>query len=190
MKKEYSVYRANKGQGSAFRFKIDSRNDECTCWLSIANEKADGKVFDWENGINCKIGLADLAEMALVLEGRQDGIGTANEKGYYSGLFHKNANGNSTIDLSKSTQRPGFRLNVGRDNGGQKTRISTGLSVAEGYNLLQLIQHGILHLMTDNWQPDASKGKTAEPTSKASGKTPSKSSNTPAPANMGDDAPF
>lgn len=165
MKYKYSVYRASKGQGSEARFEtgVDKEQNK-TFWLNIAAEKSDGKAFDWENGITCKIGLSDLGELCRVLNGSQEGIGAKSDKGYYGGLFHKNPSGNSTIDLSKSTQRPGFRLNVGQDNNGNKTRHSISISESEGYNLLQLFNRAIVMLMEDHWQPS---GGTAEPAAQA-----------------------
>lgn len=108
-----SLFRANKSKnGHASRFQLSRKPDgKVQLFLEIAKQvgelDANGNAnYAWANGKNSakgssvtiKLGNADVGEMLAVLRGNKKAAGP--EGGKFSGLFHKNANGSSTLKFN------------------------------------------------------------------------------------------
>ncbi len=81
-------WRPYQGKGAAAMLEF-STNRNCF-FLSIMPEGGqNGKKFDADKRINCKLGLQDVGAILSVINGRAEGLGTKDAKGYFSGLVHK-----------------------------------------------------------------------------------------------------
>lgn len=152
----YRIYRANKSaNGNAVqfetRFKEDKENKYNNEFLTFlvgakqigVNDNGDG-VFGWkpEQGvITVKMGLNDLGEMAAVLEGRKDSVGTKGS------LFHETPGGGNKV-VSFSASENGYTLKISaQDKEKNKTEVYLNLGQAEGANLLVFIRKSVEYQM-------------------------------------------
>lgn len=92
-----------------------------------------------ESMLTAKLGLNDLGEILLVLNGRRDGVG-AKDGDKFKGLYHKNDSGNSIIGFEVNQFGYGLSLSCSK-NGGAAKRYSLSLTPGEGEQLRVLIEH-------------------------------------------------
>jgi len=120
------------GQGAASRWNL--ARDKQAVFVEMANQMPsddENARFDWDRHLTVKLGLPDLGEILAVLLGRKAGVGTKRGEGRFSGLFHKNPKGDSSLGFVRAANSEGFYLKVGvkREGGDLKT---AGHSFTEG----------------------------------------------------------
>jgi hypothetical protein len=100
-------------------------------------------TFDWANKLTVKFDFADICELLMVLEGRQERVG-----GQKNGIYHDTDKANTIITFGKIAEKNGFAFGLSRkDKGsGQLTRLNIGLSEAEGLGLKAVIQAGLFFI--------------------------------------------
>ena len=100
-------------------------------------------TFDWANKLTVKLDFADICEMLMVLEGRQERAG-----GQKNGIYHDSDKANTIITLAKIAEKNGYSFGLSRkDKGtGQLTRLNIGLSEAEALGLKAIIQAGLFFI--------------------------------------------
>lgn len=127
MAKRLSFWRPNSnGTGAAGFLEFNGKD----VWLSFMPQGGtDGKKFDKNKKINAKLGITDIGEMLAVINGRKEGLGQKNDKGYFSGLIHKirDSKNSSIIGLSPTGSTYYLTLSAVRD-GKENQRLSVGLS--------------------------------------------------------------
>lgn len=110
-------------------------------------EREDGKrafaAFDWENKMTVKLDFADICELLMVLEGRQERVG-----GQKSGLYHDTGKANTVISFGRIPEKSGYSFGLSRKDKetGQVTRLSIGLSEAEALGLRCVLQAGLFFI--------------------------------------------
>ena len=144
--------------GSGVALQIDPRvnrreGDRYNCFFfEMAAQKAvaerDGEkrsfaAFDWENKLTVKMDFADLCELLLVLEGKQERVG-----GQKNGLYHDTERANTVISFGRIPEKSGYSFGLSRKDkeSGQLTRLSIGLSEAEAIGLRCIIQAGLFFI--------------------------------------------
>ena len=130
MKKCLNFWRpANSGKGAACFLEFN----EGTLWMSFMPQGgADGKKFDKSKKINAKLSTQDIGEFLAVINGRREGLGTKNEKGYFSGLVHKIRDSKNSSIIGLSPSDTGYFLSLSAVREGQENqRLSVGLSGAD-----------------------------------------------------------
>lgn len=135
---EFTLWKPNKdGKGAAAIFQFSPARDdkEASFWLTMMPETGNesGPKFDKDKSLRAKLGSTDIGEILAVIRGRTKGLGKKNESGYWSGLFHKNASGDSTvITLNQgNTEGGNYFLGLSADRGGTKTRLSISVTPGE-----------------------------------------------------------
>lgn len=106
----------------------------------VKDDNAKNKTYQWENKkIGIKLGMPDLQK-----------LGYAIERGLDVDLFHEFNGNTKTIGLKRSTggASPYF-LSVAQNVDGEKSSLSTPLSVDETFALSVLIKHSIPSIL--NW---------------------------------------
>ncbi len=100
-------------------------------------------TFDWANKLTVKLDFADICEMLMVLEGRQERVG-----GQKNGIYHDTDKANTIITLGKIPEKNGYAFGLSRkDKGsGQLTRLNIGLSEAEALGLRTIVQAGLFFI--------------------------------------------
>lgn len=100
-------------------------------------------TFDWANKLTVKLDFADICELLMVLEGRQEKVG-----GQKNGIYHDTDKANTIITFGKIAEKNGFAFGLSRkDKGsGQLTRLNIGLSEAEALGLKTIIQAGLFFI--------------------------------------------
>jgi hypothetical protein len=148
----FKIYKANKkntGSAAQFSLGIDKETGIARCvFLQMAsqtNQKdANGNAtFNWkENRDVFKLGEIDIAEILTVLEGRKAGIGRERDDGTFSGLYHENQHGNSSLYLCKGTQS-GYFMDLVLNKNGSKRQYKISITNAEGRLLSVLLRRAI-----------------------------------------------
>lgn len=159
---QFTMYRSQQnGKGAASRWQINERG----LFLDIANQigstpEGNG-VFGWrgkdgESFITMKLGLVDIGELLAVLNGIKDGCGQEKMEGgklTYKNLFHKNANGNTTLAFApwiKDGRLNGYSLRITMQVGtSPSTSISHSVSVSDAQCLRVLLERSVC--MLSNW---------------------------------------
>lgn len=158
----FSMYRAQRdGKGAASQWQINDKG----LFIDIANQTGttpEGNgVFGWrgkdgESSITMKLGLPDIGELLAVLNGIKDGCGQEKMEGgkvSYGNLFHKNANGSTTLAFApwiKDGRLNGYNLRVTSKVGsGSATSISHSVSVSDAQCLRVLLERSVC--MLSNW---------------------------------------
>jgi hypothetical protein len=106
-------------------------------------EKRGFATFDWENKLAVKMDFADICELLLVLEGKQERVG-----GQKNGLYHDSDKANTVITFGKIPDKGGYSFGLSRKDkdSGQLTRLSIGLSEAEAVGLKHVMQAGLFFI--------------------------------------------
>jgi hypothetical protein len=116
--------REGKGAAAILQFSPAREGKDPSFWLTMMPETGNesGPKFDKTKSLSAKLGLNDIGEILAVCSGRTQGLGKKNEKGYWTGLFHKSGETNSTvITLNKgNTDGDNFFLAVSAERDGQK----------------------------------------------------------------------
>lgn len=143
----------NAGNGVALQFepRVNRRDaDRYNCFFfemaaqkTAAERDGDKRVmptFDWVNKLTVKLDFADICEMLLVLEGRQERVG-----GQKNGIYHDSEKANTVITFGKIPEKGGYAFGLSRKDraSGQLTRLTIGLSEAEAIGLRCIIQAGL-----------------------------------------------
>ena len=83
---------------------------------------------------------ADICELLLVLEGKQERVG-----GQKNGIYHDSEKANTVITFGKIPEKGGYSLGLSRKEkeSGQLTRLSIGLSEGEAMGLRCILQVGL-----------------------------------------------
>lgn len=135
-KEEFQLWKPKKdGKGAAAIFSYSP--DKNAIFVTMMPQKAgddNSRSFDNEARINVKLGLNDVGEILRVLTGKAEGLGTKKDK-YWSGLYHQNANGNSSINLSRGDYGLIFRISVSR--GDDNKAYNVGVTEGEA-NILEM----------------------------------------------------
>ncbi len=153
--------------GAASSWRMSEKEDDCSLFLEIAPQTGspdDMPRFDWRkfdqgkkewnetNSIVVNLGIPDIGEILLVLNGVKDDAGGTSKDPKF-GLYHNNENGSSTIQFStwkKDETLLGYGLRVfNNPKEGQKKSVSHTISLAEGEVLRVLLQNSILRIC--NW---------------------------------------
>jgi len=94
-------------------------------------EDANGNAsFGWKDKDKCvtlKLGDADVGEMLAVTNRRKDFVGRDASKG----LFHQNAQGNSSLQLAKNDNGEGYKLRVSSKRGDKLVAVTMTLSFGD-----------------------------------------------------------
>lgn len=106
-------------------------------------EKRVMPTFDWTNKLTVKMDFADICELLLVLEGRQERVG-----GQKNGIYHDSDKANTIITFGKIPEKGGYSFGLSRKDkeSGQLTRLNIGLSEAEAIGLRCIIQSGLFFI--------------------------------------------
>ncbi|MEI7880910.1 MAG: hypothetical protein WCI95_08555 [bacterium] len=106
-------------------------------------EKRVMPTFDWANKLTVKLDFADICELLLVLEGRQERVG-----GQKNGIYHDSDKANTIITFGKIPEKGGYSFGLSRKDkeSGQLTRLNIGLSEAEAIGLRYIIQSGLFFI--------------------------------------------
>ena len=141
------------GNGVALQFepRLNRReSDRYNCFFfemaaqkTVSARDGDKRVmptFDWANKLTVKMDFADICEMLLVLEGRQERAG-----GQKNGIYHDSDKANTIITFAKIPEKGGYAFGLSRKEkeSGQLTRLQIGLSEAEAIGLKTIIQTGL-----------------------------------------------
>jgi len=144
------------GNGVALQFepRVNRReSDRYNCFFfemaaqkTIPEREGDKRVmptFDWANKLTVKLDFADICELLMVLEGRQERVG-----GQKNGIYHDSDKANTIITFGKIPEKGGYSFGLSRkDKGsGQLTRLSIGLSEAEALGVKTIIQGGLFFI--------------------------------------------
>lgn len=116
---------------------------EMAAQKTAAERDGDKRVFptfDWENKLTVKMDFADICELLLVLEGKQERVG-----GQKNGIYHDSEKANTVITFGKIPEKSGYSFGLSRKDkaSGQLTRLSIGLSEAEAMGLRCILQVGL-----------------------------------------------
>lgn len=116
---------------------------EMAAQKTVAERDGDKRVmptFDWGNKLTVKLDFADICEMLLVLEGRQERVG-----GQKNGIYHDSEKASTVITFGKIPEKGGYAFGLSRKDRatGQLTRLTMGLSEAEAIGLRCIIQAGL-----------------------------------------------
>jgi hypothetical protein len=119
---------------------------EMAAQKTISERDGDKRVmptFDWANKLTVKLDFADICEMLMVLEGRQERAG-----GQKNGIYHDSDKANTIITFGKIPEKGGYSFGLSRKDkeSGQLTRLNIGLSEAEGLGLKTLVQTGLFFI--------------------------------------------
>lgn len=100
-------------------------------------------TFDWANKLTVKMDFADICELLMVLEGRQERAG-----GSKNGIYHDSEKANTIITFSKIPEKGGYAFGLSRKEkeSGQLIRLNIGLSEAEALGLKTLMQVGLFFI--------------------------------------------
>ena len=119
--------REKKGNAAIIEYSIEKG---CFFLRMLPESGQESPKFDNSKAITAKLGISDVGEIIAVLTGRREALGHKDEKtGYWSGLYHENANGSSSINLSPGTAGMILGLSVKKD--GPPTRYSVGVTPGE-----------------------------------------------------------
>ncbi len=144
------------GSGVALQFepRVNRReSDRYNCFFfemaaqkTLPERDGDKRVmptFDWANKLTVKMDFADICEMLMVLEGRQERVG-----GQKNGIYHDSERANTVITFGKNPEKGGFAFGLSRKDkeSGQLTRLNIGLSEAEATGLRAIIQTGLFFI--------------------------------------------
>ena len=116
---------------------------EMAAQKTLSSREGDKRVmptFDWANKLTVKLDFADICEMLLVFEGRQERVG-----GQKNGIYHDSDRANTVISFGKVPDKGGFSFGLSRKekDSGQLTRLQILLSEAEAMGLKTIIQTGL-----------------------------------------------
>jgi hypothetical protein len=108
----YNIYKPNHkdaSRGAVTSWEYNAQQG--TFWLTMAKQsdrKSDGgrPTFDWKNKVSMRLDIIDLAAVHLVLTGRSPILGKPSDDNKGSGLFHKNAKGNSILKMYSHERWP------------------------------------------------------------------------------------
>lgn len=117
------------GNGAGATFEVASNNSAIFLKMMPETGQETGPKFDNSKAITVKLGRNDVGELLSVLVGLVEGLGKKNDKGFYSGLYHQNDAGNSTIGLSRSDY--GYILTVSVKRGEIDARYHVGVTLGE-----------------------------------------------------------
>jgi hypothetical protein len=168
LRSQYTLFKAKKtGDGAASSWVMsDTKDGERQLFLEMARQNGEmnangNATFDWKKydkatqsfaggSISAKLGLPDVGEILLVLNGVKKAAGFDGK-----GLFHKNANGSTTINFAtweKDNALLGFTVRVASkrsDNNNEVVSVSHAISLAEAEVLRTLLNHSVLQMC--NW---------------------------------------
>jgi len=122
-------------QGKGAAATLEYSYEKACFFLMIMPENPDGsdRKFNPDAKITAKIGLTDVGEMIAVLRGYTGGLGKQ-EGDKWKGLFHKNTNGNTIINLFRTDT--GYRIGMSAKHGSEpQTSYSMGLTIGEGVQM-------------------------------------------------------
>lgn len=143
----------NDGKGAAAIIEV---NEKGQFWLTFLPQGgAEGKKFNTDKKLTAKLGLNDLGEFLTILRGKKDGIGDKNDKGFFSGILHKikGSEDSTIIGLSQyidaNKVNRGYTLSLSAKRKGEVSRLSMGLTLAEGELLEQIIIQNISGLFAN-----------------------------------------
>lgn len=127
-RQEVNLWKPNSEKRGAAALISFSNKHNCF-WLKMMPQSGENS-FDNTKAINIKLGVTDIGSLLVVLTGRSEGIGRKNEKGYWSGIFHENSKGSSTVDLSVGQY--GLSLSASQKTGDeQAVRYRVGVTPSE-----------------------------------------------------------
>lgn len=133
---KYALWKPKKdGKGAAAIFEFSpQKNAFFATMMPQKSGDENARSFDNEAKILAKLGLSDIGEILRVLTGKAEGLGTKKDK-YWTGLYHQNANGNCSINLSRGDYGLIFRISVSR--GDDNVAYSVGVTEGEA-NILEM----------------------------------------------------
>lgn len=145
----FAIYHPNaKCSGCAIKMELHPAHDDTdgSIMLTLANQKTSARpgafaTFDWERRITVKLDFMDLIKMMQVLRGDSETI----EDG--KGLYHRNADGSSKINLRHIVEGAGgYLLEVYRNESGKPENDRACrllLTPAEAYGVKLLFEDSI-----------------------------------------------
>ncbi len=155
-KQDFRIYKPNKtgnGAASAFQVRVDldeeTQRRKIMLFLMMAPQtgKDDNgnSAFGWkdnEKTVTVKLGMPDIGDMLAVLNGRKTEVGTG------KGLFHKNANGSTSLSFALTPG--GYSLRTNKKIGDKVGEaVSHSLTHSEGEVLKVLLEEVVK--ITYNW---------------------------------------
>lgn len=144
----FALWKPRKGEGAAAIFEFSS-DKGCFFLRMMPESKGGTSKFNHDASITAKLGLNDIGEFLSVLVGRSEGLGKKDDKGYWTGLFHKNPAGTSAIKFNKGTNY-GYFLALSTDRGGEKANYSIGVTNGECELLRVFLEHGVKNMFLSN----------------------------------------
>lgn len=170
--RELRFYKPNRtGNGGASKFQCktkykksgDREYPELVLFLETAlqNGKDDSgnAKFHWSqkgksnNSVTMKLGMTDIGEMILVLEGKTKFVGPPPKQGrtVEPGLFHQNKNGNTSLRLKWSDGKLFLNLSS-QDAKKEVTKVGHSLTPGEGAILCELLKEFVVQY--HSWEHD------------------------------------
>lgn len=162
-KPSLSLFRANKSlNGHASRFELSKNRDgKVNLFLEVAKQvgelDANGNAnYAWSNSKNAdkgtsvtiKLGNADIGELLSVLRGFKRAAGP--EGGKFSGLFHKNSTGSSTLTFAvmESDGKPtGYSLGAtSKKEAGDLVKCNHTVSFGEAETLRVFLERSLIEM--------------------------------------------
>ncbi len=134
--KEYRIYKprqSNDGAASRLQIRVNAEpyREVFLFWETTTQTGTDANgnaSFGWkekEKTITFKLGEVDVAELLLVLKGKKEYAGPppkeAGKPGM--GLYHKNPNGNTILQLQRDQKGAGFYLSISRQSAANKSDV-------------------------------------------------------------------
>jgi hypothetical protein len=144
---ELSFWKPNReGNGAAafLQFSPAREGREASFWLTMMPESGSdtGPKFDKSKSLSAKLGLTDVGEILAVCTGRSPGLGKKNDKGYWSGLFHKSGETNSTvITLNQGSAGDNLFFGISTDREGNKNRLFVSITAGEREQIRVFLEH-------------------------------------------------
>tara|TARA_R100000005_G_C4886613_1_gene135563 strand:+ start:56 stop:559 length:504 start_codon:yes stop_codon:yes gene_type:complete len=144
----YKPYKEDSGAASSFQLKITNDSDApsgrqrkvelfwVSCQQTGVNKETKNASFGWDDSTKSatmKLGLVDVGELLLFLEGKKEDVS----------LFHQNRSGNTVVKMKKAQNKSGpvisFQMSSKRE-GNPLVKISHYISMGESQIILQLLK--------------------------------------------------
>lgn len=142
----------NKGSAVIFEYSPDSQK----LFVSLRPQASSGDTkFNKDGAINAKLDEMDLGEMLLVLEGNQRALGNdSKEAGKFSGRFHKNEAGNTSIFMEWGDDTLSkLRFSMIANKNGNKSNVGINLTSVEARILREFLIASLRDLFRSEFSP-------------------------------------
>lgn len=152
----------NNGTGAVAHFDFKpfnpSKPNEESCFFVVMMPQNPVKdatpKFLKDKKLTVKLGLNDIGDMLAVIAGRKDGCGTMKDGGW-SGLYHKNQQGNAIINFGNREGSYGISVSVKKGTGSAE-KLSIGLTLGEIEILQAFFKSHMHNMFVEQYEPENS----------------------------------